>query len=100
MSVLLAMLLVHARLGRRPLADTELAGACDLPCVVTFGRPTTPQASARFMKSSTGKHYLGLDHVRAMAAFMVFSWHFLHASNGYPVPFAAAPVVFPGGAAR
>jgi peptidoglycan/LPS O-acetylase OafA/YrhL len=29
------------------------------------------------MISSTGKHYANLDHIRALAAFMVFSWHFL-----------------------
>ncbi|WP_417390601.1 acyltransferase family protein [Gimesia sp.] len=30
------------------------------------------------MKSSTGQYYIGLDHIRALAAFMVFSWHFIH----------------------
>lgn len=29
------------------------------------------------MISSSGKHYANLDHIRAFAAFMVFSWHFL-----------------------
>lgn len=29
------------------------------------------------MISSAGKHYANLDHIRALAAFMVFSWHFL-----------------------
>lgn len=38
---------------------------------------------------------IGLDHVRALAAFMVFSWHFLHFSNGYPVPFEGSPSIFP-----
>lgn len=47
------------------------------------------------MKSTNGEHYRALDHVRALAAFMVFSWHFLHATNGYPVPFGFAPSVFP-----
>lgn len=47
------------------------------------------------MKSSGGEHFLGLDQVRALAAFMVFSWHFSHFVNGYPVPFGAAPLVFP-----
>ena len=42
------------------------------------------------MRSSTGKHFPALDHVRALAAFMVFSWHFLHSTNGYPVSFSAA----------
>ncbi len=47
------------------------------------------------MQSSTGSRYIALDHVRALAAFLVFAWHFLHWSNGYPVPFAMAPLVFP-----
>ncbi|WP_205928514.1 acyltransferase family protein [Rhizobium leguminosarum] len=38
---------------------------------------------------------LGLDHIRALAAFMVFSWHFLHYASGYPVPFEGAPSIFP-----
>lgn len=38
---------------------------------------------------------LGLDHIRALAAFMVFSWHFLHFANGYPVPFEGTPSIFP-----
>jgi peptidoglycan/LPS O-acetylase OafA/YrhL len=47
------------------------------------------------MRSSTGVHFVALDHVRAVAAFMVFAWHFTHGSNGYPVPFNALPAVFP-----
>lgn len=47
------------------------------------------------MRSSTGEHYLALDHLRALAAFMVFMWHFLHAVSGTPVAFAQAPLVFP-----
>ncbi|MBU3732352.1 MAG: acyltransferase [Beijerinckiaceae bacterium] len=47
------------------------------------------------MRSSTGVHYLALDHLRALAAFMVFTWHFLHAGHGYPIPFDGAPRVFP-----
>lgn len=47
------------------------------------------------MKSSTGAHFIALDHVRALAAFMVFAWHFLHSTNGYPVPFGIAPRLFP-----
>ncbi len=34
------------------------------------------------MKSSTGKHYVTLEHVRALAAFLVFTWHFLHINGG------------------
>jgi peptidoglycan/LPS O-acetylase OafA/YrhL len=47
------------------------------------------------MKSSTGKHYVGLDHVRAVAALMVFTWHFTHGVTGYPVSFEGAPWLFP-----
>jgi peptidoglycan/LPS O-acetylase OafA/YrhL len=40
------------------------------------------------MISSTGKHYANLDHIRALAAFMVFSWHFLliEAKSAAPIP--------------
>jgi peptidoglycan/LPS O-acetylase OafA/YrhL len=47
------------------------------------------------MRSSSGAHYIALDHVRALAAFIVFTWHFTHASNGYPVPFDYVPALFP-----
>jgi peptidoglycan/LPS O-acetylase OafA/YrhL len=47
------------------------------------------------MQSSSGAHFIALDHVRALAAFMVFTWHFTHAGNGYPVPFEYVPVFFP-----
>lgn len=47
------------------------------------------------MKSSTGAHFIALDHVRAFAAFMVFAWHFTHGLNGYPVPFEFVPAVIP-----
>jgi peptidoglycan/LPS O-acetylase OafA/YrhL len=40
------------------------------------------------MKSTSGEHYVALDHVRAMAAMLVFVWHFLHGLHGSPVPFA------------
>lgn len=45
------------------------------------------------MKSSSGAHYVGLDHLRALAAFMVFTWHFTHANNGFPVSFDVTPVL-------
>jgi peptidoglycan/LPS O-acetylase OafA/YrhL len=40
------------------------------------------------MISSSGKHYANLDHIRALAAFMVFSWHFLlpEAKSECPIP--------------
>jgi len=47
------------------------------------------------MKSSSGAHYIALDHIRAFAAFLVFAWHFGHAGNGYPVPFEFTPSFFP-----
>lgn len=49
------------------------------------------------LKSTTGEHYLGLDHIRAFAALLVFMWHFLHGHNGYPVLFKSdvSILVFP-----
>lgn len=47
------------------------------------------------MRSSSGAHFIALDHVRALAIFMVFAWHFTHTENGYPVPFEYTPAVFP-----
>jgi peptidoglycan/LPS O-acetylase OafA/YrhL len=47
------------------------------------------------MRSSSGAHFIALDHIRALAAFMVFAWHFTHAANGYPVPFNYVPALFP-----
>ncbi|WP_254070214.1 acyltransferase [Acidisphaera sp. L21] len=38
---------------------------------------------------------MALDHVRALAALTVFTWHFIHSGNGFPVPFAGAPAIFP-----
>ncbi|RLS57395.1 MAG: acyltransferase [Planctomycetota bacterium] len=43
------------------------------------------------MKSTTGDHFIALDHVRALAAFMVFVWHFIHGMNGTPVAFEYVP---------
>lgn len=47
------------------------------------------------MKSTTGEHYVALDHLRALAAFLVFTWHFTHATNGFPVPFEFVPAIPP-----
>jgi peptidoglycan/LPS O-acetylase OafA/YrhL len=47
------------------------------------------------MKSSTGVHFIALDHVRALAAFMVFTWHFINSATGYPVAFEYVPALFP-----
>lgn len=46
------------------------------------------------MKSSSGAHFIALDHIRALAAFIVSSWHFTHAVNGYPAPFDYVPALF------
>ncbi|WP_158921493.1 acyltransferase [Acidisphaera sp. S103] len=39
------------------------------------------------MRSSSGQYYPGLDHLRALAAFLVFGWHFSHGFHGHPAPF-------------
>ena len=44
------------------------------------------------MRSSTGAYYVGLDHLRALAALLVFEWHFIHSG---PVPFEYVPSFFP-----
>ena len=38
------------------------------------------------MKASSGAYYVGLDHVRALAAYLVFIWHFLHIHDGHITP--------------
>jgi peptidoglycan/LPS O-acetylase OafA/YrhL len=43
------------------------------------------------MKSSEGSYYPRLDHVRALAAFLVFFWHFTHAW----IPSSIVPSFFP-----
>jgi peptidoglycan/LPS O-acetylase OafA/YrhL len=47
------------------------------------------------MKSSSGTHYIALDHVRALAALIVFTWHFLHWIGGFPIPFEYVPALPP-----
>ncbi len=47
------------------------------------------------MKSTSGEHFIALDHVRAVAAFLVFAWHFTHGTSGFPVPFDYVPSVSP-----
>ena len=51
------------------------------------------------MRSSQGSYYIGLDHIRALAAFMVFSWHFMLGGGpagglGTPVPYSYMPDLF------
>ena len=43
------------------------------------------------MKSSEGLYFPRLDHVRAIAAFLVFFWHFVHAW----IPTSHVPAFFP-----
>ena len=43
------------------------------------------------MRSTEGIYYSRLDHVRALAAYLVFVWHFLHMTPQYPVPYASDP---------
>lgn len=48
------------------------------------------------MKSAQNQYYIGLDHLRAFAAYLVFCWHFLHGTNGSPISFehyAALPLL-------
>jgi peptidoglycan/LPS O-acetylase OafA/YrhL len=47
------------------------------------------------VRSTSGQYYEKLDHVRAVACYLVFIWHFSHGGNGRPVPFGYAPTVFP-----
>jgi peptidoglycan/LPS O-acetylase OafA/YrhL len=47
------------------------------------------------MRSSSGEHFIALDHVRALAAFMVVAWHFCHGRTGFPVPFNSVRIMFP-----
>jgi len=42
------------------------------------------------MKSSTGAYFAKIDHLRALACFLVVAWHFTHAKG--LIPFAYAPV--------
>lgn len=40
------------------------------------------------MRSTSGQYFEKLDHIRAVAAFLVFTWHFTHAAG---VPFSYVP---------
>jgi peptidoglycan/LPS O-acetylase OafA/YrhL len=44
------------------------------------------------MRSTEGIYFSRLDHVRALAAYLVFVWHFLHMTPRFPVPYATGPV--------
>ncbi len=43
------------------------------------------------MRSTEGVYFSRLDHVRAVAAYLVFVWHFLHLTDNFPVPYGSAP---------
>ena len=43
------------------------------------------------MKSSTGQYFIGLDHVRALAVYMVYTWHFTHFNTNHYDPPPAYP---------
>jgi peptidoglycan/LPS O-acetylase OafA/YrhL len=43
------------------------------------------------MRSSSGKYFLGLEHIRGFAAFIVFTWHFIHIHDGHKL----GAVIFP-----
>lgn len=47
------------------------------------------------MRSSSGAYYAGLDHVRALAAFLVVTWHFAHWGPDYPVVLDRSPLLGP-----
>lgn len=42
-------------------------------------------------KLEQGSRWDTLDHVRALAALLVFTWHFLHTFGGAPVPYEGVP---------
>jgi peptidoglycan/LPS O-acetylase OafA/YrhL len=46
------------------------------------------------LRASDGKYYPGLDHLRALAAFLVFGWHFTHGANGTPAAFGPSATPF------
>ena len=64
-------------------------------CVGPTLQPLASREGEPTLKSTTGAHFLGLDHIRGLAAFMVIAWHFIHGPWGYPVHFSAVPLVFP-----
>jgi peptidoglycan/LPS O-acetylase OafA/YrhL len=48
------------------------------------------------LRSSNGDHWIALDHIRLLAAFMVFTWHFVHGGWAlYPIPPEIVPRFIP-----
>jgi len=50
------------------------------------------------VKSSSGQYFIGLDHVRAVAVFIVFAYHFVHVNNLHkgPPPFFPLSILTEG----
>lgn len=48
------------------------------------------------MQSSSGKYFLGLDHIRGLAAFMVFAWHFIHVNDQHLAEVSLVPFLTEG----
>lgn len=47
------------------------------------------------MRATSGTYDIALDHVRALAIFLVFTWHFLHGvTSGWPIARDYAPALF------
>lgn len=47
--------------------------------------------SAGALMSARDQRWIALDQVRALAAFLVFTWHFTHGTSGTPATFDGAP---------
>lgn len=47
------------------------------------------------MRATSGEHFIALDHVRALAIWLVVTWHFTHGGMGLPVPFQYVPALPP-----
>jgi peptidoglycan/LPS O-acetylase OafA/YrhL len=67
-------MLTHDVFPTRPQTTTIESRASQV------GGFTRPQGFA--LKSSSGEYYRGLDHIRGIAALLVFVWHFLYGREG------------------
>jgi peptidoglycan/LPS O-acetylase OafA/YrhL len=94
----------RSNFGSPPVESESAPGRSGLrprpikPTRQSFARQSKSDATylgtAAPVKSSSGEHYLALDHIRALAAFLVFSWHFLHVWHGAPAPIDYQPPLF------
>jgi peptidoglycan/LPS O-acetylase OafA/YrhL len=82
-------------LGVTQLYSMREGGAHDTKRISAWAYIKTGWVARGRMKSSSGSHFIALDHVRALAAFMVFTWHFTHGRAGYPVSLEYFPAFFP-----